>query len=129
MDKLDVFFDGDCPICRFEVAAYKRWDRDGLIVWQDITRLSDAQLPTNRSRDQLLGKFHTVDAEGTWHIGVDAFSAIWKRLPVFKNIAWIFHTPVLRQIAELAYRGFLRWQSRNRRKRLQSDVNSGSVRP
>ena len=102
MNKLDVYYDGDCPICRIEVAYYKRRDRDGLIDWLDITKLSDTQLPSNKSHNQLLGKFHTIDFEGTWHIGVDAFNAIWRRLPVFQKFAWVFDTPALRQIAAFA---------------------------
>lgn len=117
MNKLDVYYDGNCSICRIEVAYYKRRDRDGLIDWLDITKLSGTQLPANKSHAQLLGKFHTVDSEGIWHIGVDAFNAIWRRLPVFQKFAWIFITPGLRQIAELAYRAFLAWQRHRRRNR------------
>lgn len=77
MNKLDVYYDGDCSICRIEVAYYKRRDRDGLIDWLDITKLSGTQLSANKSHAQLLGKFHTADSEGTWPICVD--------FPFFKN--------------------------------------------
>ena len=49
MQKLDVFYDGDCPICAFEVAFYERLDTAGLIKWRDITSLTDAELPDGKS--------------------------------------------------------------------------------
>ena len=128
MHKLDVFYDGDCPICAFEVAFYERRDKADLIHWRDITCLSDAELPAGKSREELLGKFHTLDAEGNWHVGVDAFHAIWQRLPFFRRLAWAFKTPGLRQATSLFYRLFLVWQRRNRLKR-QMRVAERSLTP
>ena len=128
MHKLDVFYDGDCPICAIEVAFYERRDKANLISWRDITSLAEAELPAGKSREQLLGKFHTLDASDDWHVGVDAFHAIWQRLPLFRRLAWTFKTPGLRQIAELAYRTFLAWQGRNRRKR-QANADPRPARP
>ena len=110
MSPLSVYFDGECPICKFEVSFYERRDKSKLITWLDITQLTDAELPQGKSRSDLLGKFHTIGEDGQWHIGVDAFHAIWQRLPFFSRLAWTFKTPGLRQIANLAYRGFLTWQ-------------------
>ena len=119
MQPLTVYFDGECPICKFEVAFYERRDRLSLLDWKDITTLSSDQLPRGKSRDDLLGKFHALEQDGRWHVGVDAFDAIWRRLPLFSHFAWLFRTPIIRQIANLAYRGFLAWQQRDRRRRRQ----------
>lgn len=116
--QLIIFYDGECPICRMEVNYYERLDRAGALVWQDIGALSDDHLPRGKTRDVLLGKFHVQELSGDWHVGVDAFSAIWSRLPVFRRLAWMFRTPGLRQIAEFGYRGFLAWQRRHRQKRM-----------
>ena len=121
--QLTIFYDGECPICRMEVNYYERLDRSDALVWQDICELSDAQLPTGKTREVLLGKFHVQEPTGDWHVGVDAFSAIWTRLPVFRRLAWIFRTPGLRQIAELGYRGFLAWQRRHRQKRIAAGAH------
>ena len=99
MSPLSVYFDGECPICKFEVSFYERRDKSKLITWLDITQLTDAELPQGKSRSDLLGKFHTIGEDGRWHIGVDAFHAIWLRLPFFSHLAWTFKTPGLRQIA------------------------------
>ncbi|MEM8773346.1 MAG: DUF393 domain-containing protein, partial [Pseudomonadota bacterium] len=104
MTPLTVYFDGECPICNFEVAFYQRRDKFHLITWTDITQIPDGQLPRGKSRPELLGKFHTIDQSGRWHIGVDAFHAIWQRLPWFSHFAPLFITPGIRQLTNIAYR-------------------------
>lgn len=114
MHSLTVYFDGNCPICRAEVRFYKWYDKSRLIAWTDIGLLTDEQLPPRKSRDELLGKFHAKEEGSNWHVGVDAFAVIWQRLPIFRRFAWVFRTPGLRHLAEIAYRGFLAWQKRHR---------------
>ena len=114
---LTVFYDGHCPICRVEVRYYQRIDRLSLVNWTDISTLAEDDLPNGKSRGQLLGIFHARFSNGDWAIGVDAFEAIWSRLPVLRRFAWLFRVPVLRQAAHLFYRGFLIWQKRDRARR------------
>ncbi|MEM9206290.1 MAG: DUF393 domain-containing protein [Pseudomonadota bacterium] len=117
--EIEVFYDGGCPICVWEVDLYGRMDKSGAIAWVDIEALDDAGLPTGKTREELLGKFHVRETggDGGWHIGVDAFSRIWRVLPGFKYAWWIFRVPVIRQLAEVGYRGFLAWQRRDRARR------------
>jgi len=117
---IEVFHDGDCPVCRLEVGYYGRLDRAGRIDWIDITALTDAQLPAGKSRDDLLGRFHVREIGGDkWHVGVDAFARIWRELPYWRHFAFLFSVPGLRGLAELGYRGFLRWQRWHRARRQQ----------
>ena len=118
--RISVYYDGDCPICRYEVALYSRRDHSGRVDWVDIERLADSELPAGKTRDELLGRFHVLDRAGAWFIGVDAMARIWRELPRLRRFAWTVDTPVLRQIAQMAYRLFLMWQrwDRRRRKRL-----------
>ena len=122
--QIDVYFDGGCPICRWEVDLYARMDRKGAICWTDIETLTDETLPIGKTRQELLGKFHVreigeTETIGTsdWHIGVDAFTRIWKSLPRLRRAAFIFRLPIIRQAAMLSYRLFLKWQSWHRQHR------------
>ena len=117
---LSIWYDGDCPVCRQEVALYPRIDRDGRIDWIDITALADGDLPSGKSRADLLGRFHAREADGPWQVGVDAFAAVWRVLPGFRYFAFLFRLPVIRQIAQVAYLGFLRWQRHHRARRDQA---------
>lgn len=114
---ITVFYDGDCPVCQMEVRWYEKLQRDGSIVWTDILSLSDSQLPDGKTRDELLGKFHVREADGSWHIGVDAFARIWRNLPYLRHGAFVFRLPGIRQMAGVAYLGFLRWQRWDRKRR------------
>lgn len=114
-EPLTVFYDGDCPICRIEVDLYRRFG-DG-VEWVDIERLSDAELPAGKTRAELLGRFHARRPDGTWAVGVDAFQTIWRALPRWRRAAWLFDVPGLRGATEMAYRGFLVWQRRDRARR------------
>lgn len=114
---IDVYYDGGCPVCRLEVDHYRRVDREGAIRWIDIEALRDDALPAGKSRAELLGRFHARDRRGAWHVGVDAFALIWRQLPRWRCFAFVFAVPGLRQLAELGYRGFLRWQRRHRTRR------------
>ena len=122
-NQIEVFYDGDCPICRWEVRLYRSVDSAKNITWTDIEILEDADLPIGKTRMDLLGKFHVREigigeaALQNWHIGVDAFACIWRALPGFRHFAFLFSVPVIRQITMFAYRLFLKWQSWDRKRR------------
>jgi len=114
---LSVYYDGECPVCRQEVALYRRMDTAQRVVWIDILTLADAELPQMKSRGDLLGRFHARAGNGAWMIGVDAFAAIWDRSPGLRHLAFLFRTPGIRQLAKVGYLGFLAWQRRDRARR------------
>jgi len=121
---LEVFHDGDCPVCQLEIRFYDRIDRENRIKWTDVLDLAEAQLPPGKTREDLLGRFHVRElpsaSNHSWYIGVDAFARIWRELPGFRCFAWIFSVPGIRQLAQLAYLGFIRWQAGHRARRARS---------
>ena len=114
---ITVFYDGQCPICRLEVELYQKHASTGSIHWQDLSLLADDQLPQQKDRQTLLNRFHVLDRDESWHVGVDAFARIWRELPILRHFAFLFSLPGLRLIAEICYRGFLRWQRWHRKTR------------
>ena len=126
---LAVWYDGDCPVCRQEVALYSRIDRERRIDWIDIVGLTDPQLPEGKSRADLLGRFHARKNDGPWQIGVDAFADIWAKLPGLRWGAFLFRTPLIRQAAQLFYLGFLRWQRRHRARRGSAGMGDAQDAP
>lgn len=124
--EIEVFYDGDCPVCRWEVRLYTRMDKLGHLRWTDIGSLLPEDLPTGKIQEDLLGRFHVRDlgpAEARekrselWYIGVDAFARIWRVLPGLRYFAFLFSVPGIRQLTMIAYRVFLKWQSWHRRQR------------
>ncbi len=120
---IEVFYDGGCPVCRWEVDLYARIDTSDKIRWTDIEGLAENNLPREKTREDLLGKFHVRELNthsGDWFVGIDAFARIWKALPIFRYFAFLFRLPIIRQMTMLAYMFFLRWQRRHRAKRALS---------
>ena len=118
--EIEVFYDGHCPICIWEVKIYRRMDKASRVKWTAIETLSIDDLPAGKTADDLLRKFHVRDLPaggGDWYIGVDAFARIWRVLPGLKYFAGLFAVPGIRQLAMAGYKLFLKWQARHRAKR------------
>lgn len=123
---IEVFYDGQCPVCIWEVRLYARMDKAGRVRWTDIGGLALDDLPVGKTHDELLGRFHVRDLKTpaaddltsqSWHMGVDAFARIWRVLPGLHYFAGLFSVPGIRQLTMLAYRLFLKWQSWHRSRR------------
>ncbi|MAM62249.1 MAG: DUF393 domain-containing protein [Maritimibacter sp.] len=101
-----VYYDGECPLCRAEIALYRRHDGAGAIDLVDVRR-SPARLPEGLGREAALGRFHVRAADGEILSGAAAFAELWSRLPGWHLLARFARLPGIRGLMELAYRGFL----------------------
>jgi predicted DCC family thiol-disulfide oxidoreductase YuxK len=99
-----VFFDGGCPICRREIAAYRRMAGMETIDWRDVSRETVPDL----DREAALARFHARRADGTLVSGAEAFLAVWRRSPRLAPLARLLDRTPFRQGLEGAYRLFLR---------------------
>ncbi|WP_374428228.1 thiol-disulfide oxidoreductase DCC family protein [Ideonella dechloratans] len=111
---LEVFFDGACPLCRREIAHYRRLTPRQPIAWRDLSEpatcaaLDDPGVP---NRAALLARFHVRDAAGHWHAGAAGFLRLWAALPRWWLLAAAVQAlPGAPWLAERAYRRFLRWR-------------------
>lgn len=114
MPDLTVYYDGACPLCRREVAFYRRLDRADRIDWQDVSP-PDAAPGCGLSREAALARFHARRPDGRLFDGAAAFVAVWRCLPGFRHLAPLAAWPPALRALERAYRGFLRvrpWISR-----------------
>jgi predicted DCC family thiol-disulfide oxidoreductase YuxK len=113
-----AFYDGDCPVCRIEVRHYQRIGGSA-VEWVNVCERTDPELAAmtdGLSRETLLGAMHVREGEN-WAIGVDAFPALWARMPGWRRFTWLFKVPGVTALANLSYRGFLRWQRWHRGRR------------
>jgi predicted DCC family thiol-disulfide oxidoreductase YuxK len=79
---LSVWYDGDCPLCRQEVALMRRIDRRGAIDFIDLS----LGLPCPIDRGQMLARFHAQERDGPLLSGAAAFAAMWRRIPVLRPL-------------------------------------------
>lgn len=101
---VEVFYDGGCPLCRAEIAAYRRMPGGETIGWRDVAA-GDA--PPGLSREAALARFHARAADGALVSGFRAFLAVWRANPRLAPVARVLSVPPIPWLGEGAYRLFL----------------------
>lgn len=103
---LTVYFDGSCPLCRREIALYRRLQGAERLAWHDIS--AGAPTGPGLSCDAAMRRFHVRDAQGRLHSGGAAFARLWRSLGGgWRVLGGLAAVPPLGWLLELAYRGFL----------------------
>jgi len=97
-----VFYDGDCPLCRREIAHYRRMDSAKRLHWVDAANEPETLAGHGLSLERTMAELHALDAAGRWQRGVDAFLVIWQHLPAYRWLAKL--VTVLRHFAAWRYR-------------------------
>ena len=105
---LEIFFDGDCPLCLREIAYVRKLDRKKKIVFTDIASPSfDAEQATGRDLDKLMASMHARLPGGQIVDGVEAFRQMYSRVgwgPLVRISRW----PLIRPVLDRAYALFAR---------------------
>lgn len=106
--QLEVYYDSACPLCRREVALYRRLDSEGRIRWVDLHGPGTGPEVHGVGRDEALMRLHAFEQGGRAVTGARAFAAIWQRIPGLRTLGRITARRPFVWVAEGAYRGFLR---------------------
>lgn len=112
---LTLLYDGDCAICRFEVASLKRRDRLGRLRFIDIAAPGfDTRRWSMRngfscfpSAAELDARIHAVTARHEILVGIDVFRYAWRAVglgALAAPLGW----RLLRPFAERGYLAFAR---------------------
>jgi len=109
--RLQVFFDGACPLCSREMAALARRDRRGQIEFIDIAAPDFDAAAWGREPSQLMAAMHVRLPDGRWAIGADAFRQLYGLLG-FGWIVALTRVPGIRQAVDAGYRVFARNRTR-----------------
>ena len=104
MSSLRVWFDGDCPLCRREIALMQRLDSRKQIEFIDMATGQGA-CPIDRS--DLLARFHAME-NGQMLSGAAAFAAMWRVIPVLKPLGFLARNRLVLAFLEWIYLGFLK---------------------
>ena len=106
INKLTVYFDGSCSLCRREVNLYKNISGDN-VEWKDVSALPAGMIDPDLSKCDAMARFHVRKETGELVSGATAFAAVWRHMPGFRILAPVLSWPGIRQIAEGLYRVFL----------------------
>ncbi len=106
MEKLIVWHDGGCPLCRKEIAFIRRLDRTNAIQFIDLT---DAETSCPIDRSEMLKRFHASE-NGVLLSGAAAFAAMWRAVPLLRPLGLAARVPGIILLLEGGYRIFLRFR-------------------
>lgn len=84
VDRLHVFYDGGCPLCRREIQHYRRLASEKRIAWIDVERDVATLRHFGLQQAEALHRMHAYSPKGQWLIGVYAFLAIWRCIPRYR---------------------------------------------
>jgi predicted DCC family thiol-disulfide oxidoreductase YuxK len=104
-DALTIYFDGSCPLCRREIAVYRRHPAAEQLLWVDVS--AGQALGADLSCQAAMARFHVRDASGRLLSGAAGFSLLWRALPGWRWLGWLSAWPPLSWLFEAAYRVFL----------------------
>lgn len=86
---MTLYYDGACPVCSREVSLYRKLDREGSIRWHDVSE-SEGDLGSDGvNQTDALAIIHARLPDGRLVTGVEAFIAVWDRLPGFRRFAGV----------------------------------------
>ena len=103
--ELTIYFDGSCPLCRREIAMYRDLPASQALQWVDVS--AGQPLGEGLSCEAAMRRFHVREANGRLLSGGAAFARLWRALPGWRVLGWVFAWPPLSWLLELAYRVFL----------------------
>ena len=108
-DRLAVWYDASCPLCRREISLMRKLDRRRAIEFIDVSATDSRECPADR-RD-LLARFHARE-NGRLLSGAEAFAAMWRAIPALRPLGLAARNTVVLALLEKLYGGFLKLRPR-----------------
>ena len=108
----NVFYDGACPLCRREIAHYRRLRGAERLAWIDVARANAPLATYGLSRERAMARFHILDAAGQWQTGAFGFAELWFHLPAYRWLARTLRSLRLLPLLDRVYVRFALWRLR-----------------
>lgn len=100
MAKLEVLYNDQCPICSREIRHYTKLSNDNV----DYIKITDQSAADwGLTQDQAAKQLHARYG-GDVVVGVDAFIAIWQRLPYYRVLSTVVGWRPIRAASSVVYR-------------------------
>lgn len=104
--EVEVFYDGDCPLCMKEIRLLQRLDGDrGRIRFTDIADPGFDAAPFGLTWDDFMAKIRGRLPDGTMIEGVEVFRRLYAAVG-FGPLVALTRIPGVSNLADLAYEAF-----------------------
>jgi len=102
---VEVFYDGDCPLCMREIRALRSRDRDAMIQFTDIAAANFDSTRYGTTQAALMAKIRGRLPDGTWIEGVEVFRRLWSAVG-FRRLVALSRLPGISHLLGIAYHAF-----------------------
>lgn len=109
--RIEVFFDGECPICSREMAMIRKLDQDRRIDCTDIASSSFDANAQGLDGDAVNRQIHGRLSDGRIVTGVEVFRQIYQLLGFRRCVSWS-RRPGVARILDYSYAVFARYRKR-----------------
>ena len=103
--RVEVFFDGACPLCRREIKMLRWMDRKQRIRFTDIADPAFHPADHGKSMQDFMDEIQGRLPDGTWIVGVEVFRRLYGSVG-FGPVVWLSRLPIISHLLELGYRVF-----------------------
>ncbi|MEP6673133.1 MAG: DUF393 domain-containing protein [Chthoniobacter sp.] len=110
MSQYTVLYDGDCPMCVFQMKALSWLDWFGVLALIPLSDSRAQEIAPQLTREDLQEAIHCVTPQGRIYRGARAIRFMSLRLPLVVPLGLFMWIPGVILIAEVVYK----WVSRNR---------------
>lgn len=102
---VEVFYDGDCPLCMREIRMLMRKDKDHRIEFTNIAAPGFDAAAYGTTYAELMAKIRGRLPDGTWIEGVEVFRQLYAAIG-FRRLVAVTRVPGISQLLSLGYRAF-----------------------
>lgn len=103
--RVEVFYDGECPLCVREIKLLRWMDRKSRIRFSDIADPAFVPADYGKTMGEFMDEIQGRYPDGTWIIGVEVFRQLYAAVG-FGPLVWLTRLPVVSHVMEWGYRIF-----------------------
>ena len=107
-----LIYDGQCQICRAQMARLHRWDTRGEMGFLSLHDPETSRRFPDLSREALMREMVLVDRNGRRHHGADAARYLSRRIPRLWPLVPLMHLPGIMPLWRWCYRRLAHWRYR-----------------
>ncbi|XZE51449.1 thiol-disulfide oxidoreductase DCC family protein [Planctomycetaceae bacterium SH139] len=108
---VEVFFDGDCPLCAKEIRLLRWLDRRQQIRFTDIAAEDFEPSLYQKTMDDFMNEIRGRLPTGQWIVGVEVFRQLYAAIGL-RPLVWLTRLPLISQGLDIGYRLFAKHRLR-----------------
>lgn len=120
--RVQVFFDGACYLCSYEISFYQKRDKQQAIEFVDISKADFDAKANGLDPKEVNRLFHVKNSKGQVITGVDAFVVIWKSIKSLNFLSRIAQVRFFKFLMEMGYIFFVKIRPYLPRRKCETDA-------